>query len=42
MTQITMTQAINRAIDEAMAEDEGVILLGEDVAAKQGLSLIHI
>ncbi len=35
-TKITMTQALNRAIDEAMAEDEGVILLGEDVAAKQG------
>ncbi len=33
---ITMAQAINRAIDEAMAEDEGVILLGEDVGAKQG------
>lgn len=33
---ITMVQALNRAIDEAMAEDEGVILLGEDVAAKQG------
>lgn len=31
-----MVQALNRAIDEAMAEDEGVILLGEDVAAKQG------
>jgi pyruvate dehydrogenase E1 component beta subunit len=31
-----MTVALNRAIDEAMAEDEGVILLGEDVAAKQG------
>ncbi len=34
--KITMVQALNRAIDEAMAEDEGVILLGEDVAAKQG------
>lgn len=34
--RISVTQAINRAIDEAMAEDEGVILLGEDVAAKQG------
>jgi pyruvate dehydrogenase E1 component beta subunit len=36
MSKITMVQALNRAIDEAMAEDEGVILLGEDVAAKQG------
>ena len=34
--KISMGAAINRAIDEAMAEDEGVILLGEDVAAKQG------
>jgi acetoin:2,6-dichlorophenolindophenol oxidoreductase subunit beta len=33
---ITMAAALNRAIDEAMAEDEGVIFLGEDVAAKQG------
>ena len=40
--QITMTQAINRAIDEAMAEDEGVILLGEDVAAKQGGGVFKI
>jgi pyruvate dehydrogenase E1 component beta subunit len=36
MSKISMVQALNRAIDEAMAEDEGVILLGEDVAAKQG------
>ncbi|PXW73829.1 pyruvate dehydrogenase E1 component beta subunit [Blastomonas natatoria] len=34
--QITMVQALNAAIDEAMAADEGVILLGEDVGAKQG------
>ncbi len=34
--KISMVAALNRAIDEAMAEDEGVILLGEDVAAKQG------
>ncbi len=34
--KITMVQALNRAIDEAMAQDEGVILLGEDVGAKQG------
>lgn len=36
MAEITMTQALNQAIDEAMAEDEGVFCLGEDVAAKQG------
>jgi pyruvate dehydrogenase E1 component beta subunit len=37
-----MGQALNRAIDEAMAEDEGVILLGEDVAAKQGGGVFKI
>jgi acetoin:2,6-dichlorophenolindophenol oxidoreductase subunit beta len=40
--KITMGQALNRAIDEAMAEDEGVILLGEDVAAKQGGGVFKI
>lgn len=35
MSKFTMTQALNRAIDECMA-DEAVILLGEDVSAKQG------
>lgn len=42
MNKITMGQALNRAIDEAMAEDEGVILLGEDVAAKQGGGVFKI
>ena len=36
MSKMTMTAALNRAIDEAMAADAGVILLGEDVSAKQG------
>ena len=36
MSKISMVQALNRAIDESMAADEGVILLGEDVAKKQG------
>jgi pyruvate/2-oxoglutarate/acetoin dehydrogenase E1 component len=40
--KFTMVAAINRAIDEAMAEDEGVILLGEDVAAKQGGGVFKI
>jgi acetoin:2,6-dichlorophenolindophenol oxidoreductase subunit beta len=40
--KISMVKAINRAIDEAMAEDEGVILLGEDVAAKQGGGVFKI
>lgn len=42
MSKISMVQALNRAIDEAMAEDEGVILLGEDVAAKQGGGVFKI
>ncbi len=40
--KISMTQALNRALDDAMAEDEGVILLGEDVAAKQGGGVFKI
>jgi acetoin:2,6-dichlorophenolindophenol oxidoreductase subunit beta len=42
MSKISMVKAINTAIDEAMAEDEGVILLGEDVAAKQGGGVFKI
>ncbi len=42
MSKFSMVAAINRAIDEAMAEDEGVILLGEDVAAKQGGGVFKI
>ncbi len=42
MSKISMVKAINCAIDEAMAEDEGVILLGEDVAAKQGGGVFKI
>ena len=41
-TKISMVQALNRAIDEAMAADEGVILLGEDVAKKQGGGVFKI
>jgi len=33
MAQITMTEALNKAIDEAMAEDDGVFCLGEIGAA---------
>ena len=36
MGVITMTQALNHAIDEAMAEDPRVFCLGEDVSARQG------
>ena len=42
MGMITMTQALNHAIDEAMAEDPGVFCLGEDVAAKQGGGVFKI
>lgn len=42
MAQITLAQALNLAIDEAMAEDRGVFCLGEDVAAKQGGGVFKI
>ena len=34
--KISFTQAINLALDEAMAADPSVILMGEDVADEQG------
>jgi acetoin:2,6-dichlorophenolindophenol oxidoreductase subunit beta len=40
--KMTMTEALNRALDDAMAEDEGVIMLGEDVGAKQGGGVFKI
>lgn len=42
MAEITMAQALNFAIDEAMAEDDGVFCLGEDVAEKQGGGVFKI
>lgn len=42
MGEITMAQALNRAIDEAMAENSGVFCLGEDVGAKQGGGVFKI
>lgn len=42
MTGMSMVAAINRALDEAMAADETVIVLGEDVAAKQGGGVFKI
>lgn len=42
MGEITIAQALNRAIDEAMAENSGVFCLGEDVAAKQGGGVFKI
>ncbi len=40
--KVTLGAAINRAIDECMAADDGVILLGEDVGAKQGGGVFKI
>lgn len=34
--QITMQQACNRALDEALGADESVILLGEDIGDREG------
>lgn len=42
MGEITIAQALNRAIDEAMAENSGVFCLGEDVGAKQGGGVFKI
>src|SRR5690606_5234061 len=36
MSEVRFGQAINRALADAMAADEGVVLLGEDVAAPGG------
>jgi pyruvate dehydrogenase E1 component beta subunit len=36
MAELRFGQAINRALSEAMAEDDRVILLGEDIAAPGG------
>ena len=36
MAQITMTQALNLAIDEAMADDAGVFCLGEECLGQAG------
>jgi len=36
VSEITMTEALNHAIDEAMAADENVFCLGEDIGDKQG------
>ncbi|QLC25422.1 alpha-ketoacid dehydrogenase subunit beta [Parasphingopyxis algicola] len=40
--QITMTEGLNQALDEAMAADDGVFCLGEDVSAKQGGGVFKI
>lgn len=42
MSQITMTEGLNQALDEAMAADDDVFTLGEDVSAKQGGGVFKI
>jgi pyruvate dehydrogenase E1 component beta subunit len=37
MAQLTLVQAINQALDQEMARDDRVILLGEDVGANGGV-----
>ena len=34
--KMSFAQALNAALDDAMADDENVIMLGEDVADEQG------
>ena len=41
-SKITLAQGLNQAIDEAMATDNTVFCLGEDVAAKQGGGVFKI
>lgn len=41
-TEMTMLEAINLALDDAMAADGEVILLGEDVADRQGGGVLGI
>ena len=37
MTKITMVEAVNKALDDAMAADEDVVVLGEDVGTNGGV-----
>lgn len=41
-TELTYREAINTALDDAMAEDEAVLLLGEDVTADGGVFKTNI
>ncbi|MER3603792.1 MAG: hypothetical protein C4298_08710, partial [Thermus sp.] len=40
MMLMTMVQALNRALDEEMAQDPRVVLLGEDVGKRGGVFLV--
>lgn len=37
MALMTMVGALNRALDEALGEDDGVVLLGEDIGLDEGV-----
>jgi pyruvate dehydrogenase E1 component beta subunit len=37
MTKMNMVQAINRALDEEMARDDGVVMMGEDIGRDGGV-----
>ena len=37
MAQLTLVQAINQALDQAMADDDRVVLLGEDIGKNGGV-----
>ncbi|WP_211827593.1 alpha-ketoacid dehydrogenase subunit beta [Kistimonas asteriae] len=37
MTKVTMVEAVNKALDDAMAADEEVVVLGEDVGTNGGV-----
>ena len=40
MALMTMVQALNRALDEEMAKDPRVVVLGEDVVKRVGVFLV--
>ena len=37
MTEMTMVQAVNKSLRDAMREDEDVVILGEDVGVNGGV-----
>ena len=41
-TELTYREAINAALDDAMAADEAVLLMGEDVSADGGVFKTNI
>ena len=41
-TELTYREAINAALDDAMADDDAVLLMGEDVSADGGVFKTNI